>query len=296
MSRATVEGTVPVLGRDIWYRIDGADTGGIPLLVIHGGPGLSHDYLLPLVRLADTRPVILYDQFGCGRSERPLAPYPYSLEDYVEELTLIREALCPGPVHILGQSWGTMLATEYLLTRKPSGIVSLVFSGPCLSASRWEADQIQYRELLPPLLRDAFIRHEAGGSYDSPEYLEAVDVFYHRHVCRLDPWPDCLSRSIEQLSQEIYTRMWGPSECTITGTLRRYDRSRDLCMLSVPALFTCGEWDEAAPATCRYYQQLLPGSELVVFPGASHSHHLEQEDEYLQVVRSFLEQAEGRMR
>ncbi|MFA5301678.1 MAG: alpha/beta fold hydrolase [Bacteroidales bacterium] len=114
------EGNVKVPGGNIWYKIVGAGKNGIPLLTVHGGPGAPHQYLNPLQALADQRPVIFYDQLGCGRSDRPTDPALWTVERFVEEL------------HILGQSWGSMLAVEYVLRKKPIGIRSLILSGPYL--------------------------------------------------------------------------------------------------------------------------------------------------------------------
>lgn len=236
--------------------------------------------------------MILYDQLGCGNSEKPGFSYPYSLEDYVNELDELIHLLLPGPVHLLGQSWGTMLAVEYLLTKDPNHVKSLVLSSPCLSVSRWDADQKRNLQALPDFVREAVERHETAGTFDSPEYLNAMDMFYHTFVCRLDPWPDPLLQTMEKMSADVYTLMWGPSEFTITGSLRSFERVDDLHQIHTPTLITCGEFDEASPDTCRYYLDKIPGSELVLFPGASHEHHLEQTPQYLASVAEFLNSTE----
>ena len=287
----TREGYVAVTGGRVWYRIVGADKDGIPLLILHGGPGAPHDYLEPLAALSDERPVIFYDQLGCGNSDKPDDPSLWTLARYVEELGQVREALGLEEVHILGHSWGTMLAVEYLLTEQPSGVVSFVLSGPCLSVSRWGADQRAYLAELSEADQESIQNAEANGTFDSPEYQDAMMRYYKRHVCRLEPWPECLTRAFEKLAQNVYGRMWGPSEFTITGTLKDYERADRLREITVPTLFTCGRYDEATPATIAYYLQMLPGSELVIFEDASHEHHLEKTGEYLGVVRDFLRRA-----
>ena len=116
--------------------------------------------------------------------------------------------------------------------------------------------------------------------------------YYKIHVCRLDPWPDCLKRTLEKIRHEVYVQMWGPSEFTVTGTLKGYERVDKLKEITVPTLFTCGQYDEATPSTTSYYHSMLPGSEIVIFEGASHEHHLEKTDEYLKVVRNFIDKTE----
>lgn len=286
------EGFADVPGGRVRYHISGAEESGIPLLVLHGGPGCTSDYLEPLAALGG-RPVVFYDQLGCGDSDRPDDSSLWTLERYVEELAAVREALGLDCVHILGQSWGTMLAVEYMLTHRPDGVESLVLSAPCLSASRWAADGRRYLRALPEIHRDAILRAEDTGTYDDPAYQEAMMAYYRRHVCRTDPWPDCLMRTFERLNTAIYLQMWGPSEFTITGSLGGFERADRLRKIPVPALFTCGEFDEATPATTAYYHSMMPGSEVAIFDGAAHEHHQEATAAYLAVVREFLAKVEG---
>ncbi|PKG31831.1 proline iminopeptidase-family hydrolase [Methanoregula sp.] len=287
------EGLIPVSGGNVWYRIFGADKPGIPLLVLHGGPGIPHDYLLPVSKLADERPVIFYDQLGCGNSDKTEDLSLLTVERFIDELATVRESLGLDPVHILGQSWGSMLAVRYLLTKNPDGIRSLILSGPCLSASRWKADQRKYVSELDEKTRETILHHEANGTFSDPENQEAMMEFYNLHICRMDPWPECLMRSMERFALPVYQYMWGPSEFTITGTLKGFECSERLHKIQVPVLFTCGRYDEATPETTAYYQTKLPGSQLRVFENASHSHHLEQEQEYLATVRKFLKENDG---
>lgn len=286
------EGFIQTPDGKVWYRIVCAGSAGIPLLVLHGGPGFPHDYLEPLEALADERPVIFYDQLGCGRSDRPDDPALWTLERYVDEVAAVRAALGLKTVHLLGQSWGTMLAVAYLSRFGQTGVVSLVLSAPYISTPRWIADQRAYLAEMPASVQEAVRTHEASGDYAAPAYLDAVDAFYREHLCRLDTWPDCLLRAMEGAGTAIYETMWGPSEFTVTGTLLTTDLSSQLASLTIPVLFTCGGYDEATPATTRFYQELTPGAAMLVFAGASHQHHLEQPEQYLAAVRRFLAASE----
>jgi len=192
------EGFVEFQGRNIWFRMDGARNSGIPLLILHGGPGVPHDYLTPLSALSGDRPVILYDQLGCGNSDKPTDVSLYTLDYFTQELEAIRRALDLKEVHILGQSWGTMLAVHYILTMDPQGVRSLILSAPCLSASRWHDDQRRYINELPADVREIILTSEREGTCDTPEYQEAMMVFYRKHVCRMDSWPECLQKSMEK--------------------------------------------------------------------------------------------------
>jgi proline-specific peptidases, Bacillus coagulans-type subfamily len=286
------EGMINVTGGRVWYRIVGANRKGIPLLTLHGGPGAPHDYLEPMEALANDRPVIFYDQLGCGNSDKPSDTSLWNIHRFVEELEQVRTALNLKKVHLMGQSWGTMLAVEYMLRKKPNGVVSLILSGPYLSTPRWVADQQFLISQLPENVQDTIRKYEQNGDFASPSYQEAMMVFYQKHLCRMNPWPDGLNKAMEKMGVEVYEYMWGPSEFTMTGTLKDADLTEQLSQIKVPVLFTCGEFDEARPVTTNYYQSKLPGSEIHIFQGASHSHQLEKPDEYNQVVRNFLKKTE----
>ncbi len=289
----THEGYINVTGGRVWFRVAGANSPGTPLLVLHGGPGVPHDYLEPLEALADERPIVFYDQLGCGNSDHPDDPALWTVERYIQEVGEVRDALGLERIHLLGQSWGGALATSYVLDAKPGGVESLILSAPLLDANRWAADQRANLAAFPDEMQAAVREAETTGNFDAPDYQEAMGAYYARHVCRLDPWPECLNRSLERLAMPIYLRMWGPSEFTCTGTLQTFNVTDRLAEIQVPVLFTCGEHDEALPATMAYFQSRVPGSELKVFEGASHSHHLEETDAYLQVVQEFLRRVDA---
>jgi proline iminopeptidase len=282
------EGFIEVTGGRVWYKMIGIDKPGIPLLVLHGGPGAPHDYLESLEFLANDRPVVFYDQLGCGKSDRPSDTLLWTVDRFVEELVQVRDAINLKDIHLLGQSWGSMLAVEYMLNKNPSGIHSLILSAPFLSTSRWVADQQYWISQLPENVQDTIRKYEGIGDYAAPAYQEAMNIFYAKHVCRMDPWPECLLRTFDKMGKEVYEYMFGPSEFTQTGTLKNRDLSESLHLIKIPVLFTCGEYDEARPESVRFFQHLIPGSEAYVFEGASHSHHLEKQEEYHRVVGEFL--------
>jgi len=287
------QGYITVSGGKVWYKIVGKNEQDTPLLILHGGPGASHTYLEPLEELAKKRPVIFYDQLGCGNSDRPDDTSLWTIDRFVDELHRVRNTLGLKKVYILGQSWGSSLAVEYMLTKQPEGVKSLILSGPLLSTSRWVKDQKSYIEELPQETREIIHQSEQSGNYDSAKYQEAMMHFYKLHVCRLDPWPDCLNKAFSNLNMDLYLHMWGPSEFRVSGTLRNYERVSSLDIIDIPVLFTCGEHDEATPSTTRYYNKNLPGSQIHILEDASHEHHLEKTEEYLSVVNKFLEEVEN---
>src|SRR5215471_6581348 len=184
-----------------------------------------------------------------------------------------------------------MLGIDYMLT-KPSGVRSLVLASPCLSVSRWLSDADQLKRTLPESVQAVIEKNETAHSYDSPEYQAAVTEYYHRFLCRRDPWPEDVTKSFADLNQTVYMTMWGPSEFTSTGSLRTFERADRLKELKLPVLFTAGRYDEAMPTTVEYYRSLVPGARLQVF---EHSGHLTMQDEpeaYVQAIRDFLHEVE----
>ena len=218
------EGFIPFRGFQVWYRIVGErdESGKLPLLTLHGGPGAAHDYLEPLEALAATgRRVIFYDQLGCGRSDKPHDPSMWTVGLFVEEVAAVRQGLGLNRIHLLGQSWGGMLAMEYSMTM-PSGLASLTIASSPASMPQWIVEANRLRAALPADVQETLLKHEAAGTTQDPAYEEAMMVFYRRHVCRMDPWPDCLNRTFAQLisDPEVSHTMNGASEFHAIGTLK----------------------------------------------------------------------------
>ncbi len=288
---AVRDGYVTVPGGRIWYRVVGSG-GATPLLLLHGGPGGSSRALEGLAALADERPVVLYDQLGCGRSDRPSDTKLWRTERFVAELAALREELKLAQVHILGHSWGSMLAVDYMLTG-PEGVKSLILAGPALSIPRYLRDVEVLRSKLPPAVQETLKRHEAAGTTDSKEYQDAAMVFYKRHLCRLDPWPPEMSDN-SSFGFEVYRTMWGPSEFYATGPLKDYDRTSRLHELRLPVLFTAGRYDETTPEQAEWYRSLVPGAKLAIFENSAHMTMLDEARKYIAVVRAFLRDVDGR--
>lgn len=286
------EGFIPFHGYRTWYRIvgDRRDEGKLPVLCLHGGPGMAHDYLETLEALAETdRRVIFYDQLGCGNSDHPHQADLWNIELFVEEVGAIRKALGLEEIHLLGQSWGGFLAQEYMLT-KPRGVKSLILANTAASTERWIAEANRLRAQLPEDVQQILKQHEEAGTTDDPAYASATDVYYVRHLCRLLPWPDCLQRTLDQLGRdpEVYNTMWGPSEFYCTGRLRDWNIEDRLGEIHSRTLILSGEYDESTPALNQVLQRGIQNSEWTLFAGCSHTPHLEDTQKYLQVISNFL--------
>ena len=292
----TKEGFVPFRGYRTWYRIVGdcEKPGKSPLLCLHGGPGFVWDSFEPLEAMAASgRRVIFYDQLGSGNSDEPHNPSIYTVDLYVEEVAVVRRAIGLDRVHILGHSWGGMLAMEYALTQ-PTGLASLILADTGASVPQWEAEMRRLVAELPPDVQQTILKHEAAGTTDSSEYQEACRAYSRRHLGgRIDPRPDCLERIAGKPGDEVYHTMWGPSEWCVTGPLKDWDIVSRLGEIRVPTLVIGGRFDEATPAVTQTVHRGIPASEWVIFEKSGHFPHLEETESYLQVLDQFLNRVEA---
>jgi len=287
------EGTIQLRnGYRIWYRCVG-DGNATPLFTLHGGPGSGHDYLEPLEKLAPERPVVFYDQLGCGKSDRPNDQRLWRLERFVGEIDEVRDALGLQTIHLFGQSWGGMLAIEYMLTH-PKGVASLVLADTCASVPQLREELKRLKAELPEKIRTTLNRCEAADDFQSPECRAALLAFYKRHVCRLSTKPDYLLRTMENLKDNpVYKTMNGPNELVIDGNLKAWNQTDRLAEIRVPTLVLSGRYDEITPACSTTIHQGIPGSQQVVFEKSSHIPHIEEEEKYLETLSRFLAQVDA---
>jgi L-proline amide hydrolase len=289
-----VEGTVAFEGGETWYRVTGSlDTvGPAPLVVLHGGPGATHDYLLSLGDLAaGGRAIVHYDQLGNGRSSH----YPergadfWTVELFVRELHNLVGALgIAERHHVLGQSWGGFLAQEYALTQ-PGGLRSIVLADTAASFPDFVAEANRLRAELPSEVEATLRRHEEAGTTNDSEYEQACLVFYARHVCRVE-WPPEVAASFQWIARDptVYHTMNGPSEFHVIGSIRDWQVQDRLHEIRLPTLLVSGRYDEATPALQRTLLGGIAGSEWAIFEESSHMPHVEERERYMQVVGDWL--------
>ena len=283
------EGMLAVDGGRIWYRISGTGR-GTPVILLHGGPGFSSFYLKPFEDLGNDRSVVRYDQLGGGKSDRTADTTLFTIDHFVRELDSLRVHLGCQQVHLLGHSWGTILAVEYYRAH-PEHVASLTLSSPALSLPTWERNARRLVATLSDSAQRAIRTREAEGNFDAPDYQAALNEFYGLYVWR-HPVEVDLDSTMTTFNPVIYGYMQGPSEFTITGTLKGYDVTSELAMIRVPTLYTVGEFDEADTATVRQFAALTPGAEVVVLAGAAHITSWDARDENVRVVREFLRRSD----
>ena len=279
---------------ETWYAIEGELGGGpVPLVVLHGGPGATHDYLLSLADLAkDGRAVVFYDQVGNGRSthyEGRNGDF-WTVDLFVRELHNLVEELGIADRHdILGQSWGGFLAQEYALTHPP-GLRAQVLANTAASFPDFLSEANRLRAELPLEVEATLKKHEEAGTTADPEYEEACMVFYKRHVCRLDEWPPEVAEGFAWIERDptVYHTMNGPSEFHVIGSIKDWQVKDRLGEIDVPTLLVSGRYDEAAPALQEVLKAGINGAEWELFEESSHLPHYEERERYMQVVGDWL--------
>lgn len=273
---------------DTWCRIVGDLGEGVPLVVVHGGPAMSWDYLVALDDLATAnRPVVFYDQIG-GRRSQPHGTVDWNVEVFVDELGAVAAGLGLSAFDLLGHSWGATVAMEYA-ARRNSLVRRLVLASPAPSTEMLLDGWRQLLGVLPGVNLGRIEEMERSGNVAEDEYRRACELFERTHFCRLQPVPPHLERSMNALAVDVYERMWGPFQFRCTGVLRSWDITDRLARVTAPALVVRGEHDQVTQLCARTVASTLPQSELLVVPGASHMAHDEAPAAYFEVVSAFLD-------
>jgi L-proline amide hydrolase len=294
------EGYAPFGEFRTWYRVVGdLRSGRVPLVVLHGGPGCTHDYVDAFRDLAaGGRAVVHYDQLGNGRSThlRDRGADFWTVDLFLAELDNLLDHLgIRDRYALLGQSWGGMLASEHAV-RRPAGLAALVIANSPSSMRVWVEEANRLRRDLPPEVQDTLNRHEAAGTLSDPAYVAASRVFYDRHVCRVTPWPAEVARTFAAMDEDptVYHTMNGPTEFHVIGTLRDWTIVDRLPLVAVPTLVISGRHDEATPTVVRPYADRIPDARWTIFEHSSHMPHVEEREACMAEVSRFLEEIDGR--
>jgi proline iminopeptidase len=285
------EAKLSVQDGTIWYKKSGNGTGS-PVILLHGGPGFSSFYLKSLEALGDDRPVVRYDQLGGGKSDRLSDTAKFNIAHFVAELDSLRSHFGYEQFHVYGHSWGTILAVEYYKVH-PERVISLTLGSAALDMKAWERNTRRLVGTLSDSSQRAIRTREAEGKFDAPDYQAALGEFYSLYVWRKPVQAD-LDSTMSTVSTDIYMYMQGPSEFTVTGTLKGYDATPFLRQIKVPTLFTVGEFDEADVATIQRQGALVPGARVVVIPGAAHITSWDNPEANTAAVRTFLREVDAK--
>ncbi|HSW79475.1 MAG TPA: proline iminopeptidase-family hydrolase [Candidatus Saccharimonadales bacterium] len=285
------DGYMPFMEYKTYFRIFGKpNPKKSPLLVLHGGPGSSHHYLLVLAELAKSgRQIIFYDQLGGGLSDRPLNNRIWSMELFVKELEAIREFLKLDKIILYGHSWGGMLAAEYMCASVPKGVDKVIFASSMVSMPLYRIEVDILKKDLPADIYKMLSKHEKAGTTDSDEYHKAMAVYNKRHILKSDKMPVKYQSPPNSFGTAQYEKLWGVSEAYPDGVLKNWSRLEDLNMVKCPALVISGQYDELTPRQALATAKMLPDATVEIITGGTHLAHIEYPDTYLTAIAKFID-------
>jgi proline iminopeptidase len=291
------EGFVDANGALIYYKVIGK---GEPLVILHGGPGASHDYFLPyLLPLARTNRLIFIDERGSGKSEKLEDVSNYTVEAMVEDVEAVRVALGLGKINLLGHSCGGVLAQAYAL-RYQGNLSHMILCSTFHSTKGLNEVFRQMKAKMSPELRARIDKMEAAGlfghgkDYEKNRYTNAYLIaawgegyFPYLYQNHPDPNYDPVANGI--MSWDLYREMWGShGEYVVDGNLKSVEYGDRLSSIKVPTLITVGDHDECAPSLSEEMNKAIPGSKLVVLPKSGHMTFVDQPGMFIRAVNEFL--------
>jgi proline iminopeptidase len=280
----------------VWVKRTGNNP-DLKLLLLHGGPGSTHEYFEAADSYLPAAGVeyYYYDQLGSGYSDVPADPSLWDVPRFVEEVEQVRQALGldAGNFVVLGHSWGGILAIEYAL-KYQQHLRGMVISNMMSSVPAYNAyaEQVLMPEMDQGKLAEIKAL-EAAGQTEDPRYMELLlEQHYVHHVLRMAPdqWPDPAQRGLSHINQEIYVSMQGPSELGIspTASLHDWDRSGDLGAITVPALVIGARYDTMDPAHMEMMAGRLPAGQYLYCPQGSHMAMYDDQQTYFEGLIAFL--------
>ena len=282
---------MPFSGFRTYYRIAGKKTGGRkPLVLLHGGPGSTHNYFEVLDKLAaeDGRELVMLDQLGCGRSCVEGHPELWTAKTWIEELAALRDYLGLAEIHLLGQSWGGMQLLDYVCNYKPLGLKSLILSSTLPSSQMWGLEQHRLLKLLPQEMQDAIDKALRTKNYDDPDYAKAVAEYMRRHAAEVTAEsPECVRRP-KKSGQESYLVAWGPNEFTPEGTLKDFDVTEQLKDIREPTLVIDGGNDLCTPYIAKFMYDRIPNARWELFRDCRHMCFVEDNARYVALLKEWL--------
>jgi len=275
-------------GYKVWTQTVGE--GPIQILLLHGGPGCTHEYFECFENFLqkDQFTLIYYDQLGSHYSDQPEDSSLWTVERFCEEVEEVRGALGLENFYLYGQSWGGLLAIEYAL-KYQNHLKGLILSNITGSVASYENYLNELRRQLPQEVQDQMASYEKAGEYGHPEYEKILfEKVYTRFLCRLDPWPEPLVRTFSHLNKQVYLTIQGPNEFVVTGNFKEWNRWADLPKIQVSTLLICGRYDTMNPKDVEQMASLIPHSQLKICENGSHCCHYDDQESYFQALRTFL--------
>ncbi len=280
----------------VWTKKIG--DGKIKVLLLHGGPGFSHDYFECFEDFLPKEGIefYYYDQLGCGYSDKPADTSLWNISRYVEEVEQVRKGLKLDNFYLLGQSWGSMLAMEYL-DKYQSHVKAAVLSNMTASSKSYVAYTAKLKEqILSPQDIATYDSLDKLKAYDKPEFQNLLmNKLYTRVVCRLpiEQWPEPLMRAFKKANNAIYIQMQGVDEFHVTGNIKDWDMWDRLPNIKVPTLVLGGMYDEMSPDDMKKEGKLIPNSRTYLCPNGSHLGMYDDQQNYFTSLVGFLKDVEN---
>ena len=284
---------VPISGGfHVWTRKVGDSP--IKVLLLHGGPGSTHEYLevfedyLPPEGIE----IYFYDQLGSYHSDQPDDPNLWDVDRFREEVEEVRKYLDLEQFYLFGSSWGGFLAIEYAL-KYQSELKGLIISNMTASIDSYVKSINSLRDQLPEKILGKMKAYEAAEDYGNQEYEELIHEHLNKqHICRLDPWPDAVIRGFSRINPNVYNTMQGPNEFLVTGTFKDWNRWDDLHQIAVPTLLLGGKYDTMAPADKEEMGERIPNSRVVICENGSHLSMWDDSETYFDGIKKFIDDVE----
>lgn len=267
----------------------------IKVLLLHGGPGFTHEYLECFDSFLPGAGVeyYYYDQLGSAYSDQPDEPDLWDTPRFVDEVEQVRKALGLGPdnFYLYGHSWGGILAIEYAL-RHQNNLKGLIISNMMASCPKYK----EYAEkVLEPLMDQKVLAEvkaiEAAKEFANPRYMELlIPHHYEKHILRMpaEQWPEPLMRAMKHLNTSVYIPMQGPSELNISGRLETWDRSADLPKISIPTLVIGARHDTMDPQYMRWMATQVQHGRFLYCATGSHCCFIDDQETYFRGLIAFL--------
>ncbi len=278
------------IGGGHWVWTKKVGEGATKVLLLHGGPGADHRYFECFESFLPPNGIefYYYDQLDSTNSDKPNDPRLWTIERYTQEVESVRNGLGLEHFYLLGHSWGGVLAVEYALEYQHH-LKGLVISNMAASTASFVNYVQKIRAQYPKDLQETLARYEDSGQTDAPAYQELLmEKLYKQFICRLEPWPDPLERSLSGWNQRVYKAIQGRSEFEATGVMKGWDRWEDLHRIQVPTLVLGAQYDEMDSADLKRMATLMPKGQSWISAAGSHFAMYDDQRNYFRTLLKFL--------
>jgi proline iminopeptidase len=272
----------------VWTKRVG--TGPIQMLTLHGGPGCTHEYMECFEDFLPQRGIQFYhyDQLGSHYSDQPDDTSLWRVARFCDEVEQVRATLGLENFYLFGHSWGGMLGIEYAL-KYQHHLRGLVISNMTASIASYVESINQIRRQLPAEDLRILENYEAKGEYNAPEYEQVMlQRVYARCICRLNPWPEPLTRMFRHMNFQVYNTMQGPNEFVVNGNFKDWDRWEDLPRIKIPTLLLGARHDTMSLDDIRRMGELIPKSRVAICEHGSHLAMYDDQEAYFRYLIDFL--------